>query len=388
MGKRSSGKGRAVGTVPNAPLSTAASILDWATLLVLGGATLALMVTTGHKGERSQTLGVSAPASRSAPAALAKEEKGRGREATTPSQIPPRGWADIVRRTWKEFKDDHVALVAAGITFYALLAFFPGLAAFVSLYGLFAGVNDARHNLDSLAVVLPPDIVKFIGDEMLRVAGARHAGLSTAFIGGLALAIWSANGAAKACFLGLNIAYEEEETRGFVRLTATSLAFTVGALVFVVLTLAAVISAPAAAALAGPQAEMLVGLARWPLLAAALAAGVTLLYRYGPSRDPAKWRWVSWGAVAATLLWIAASVAFSLYVARFAHYDRTYGSLGAVIAFMMWTYLSSVILLGGAELNAELEHQTARDTTKGAEVPMGARGARMADTIGAAQSSA
>jgi len=222
---------------------------------------------------------------------------------------------------------------------------------------------------------------------MLRVAAAHPAGLSTAFISGLALAIWSANGAAKACFLGLNIAYEEEETRSFMRLTVTSLAFTLGALVFVVLTLAAVISAPAAAALAGPQVEMLVGLARWPLLAAALASGVTLLYRYGPSREPARWRWVSWGAVVATLLWIAASVAFSVYVGRFAHYDRTYGSLGAVIGFMMWTYLSSVILLAGAELNAELEHQTTRDTTQGAEVPMGARGAQMADTVGAAQSS-
>lgn len=366
-------------------MSTAALVLDWATLVVLGGATLALMVTTRLSPSKTQTLDPATPSSRSAPPALARQEKGRGREATAPTQIPPRGWLDILKRTWLEFQDDHVPLVAAGITFYALLAFFPGLGAFVALYGLFADVSDARHNLDSLAVVLPPDIVKFIGDEMLRIAAARHAGLSAAFVGGLLLAIWSANGAAKACFLGLNIAYEEQETRKFVRLTATSLAFTVGGLAFVILTLAAVISAPAAAALAGPQVELVVGLVRWPLLAAALALGVTLLYRYGPSRDPAKWRWVSWGAIIATLLWIAASAGFSVYIGRFAHYDRTYGSLGAVIGFMMWTYLSSVILLAGAELNAELEHQTARDTTQGAETPMGTRGAKMADTLGAAQ---
>jgi membrane protein len=354
-------------------LSLGSTVLDWLTLGVLGAATVALAISSRRaKADDVERLEPQAQASRSTDPALAAQEPGRGRHAETPRQIPPRGWKDILKRTAKEFRDDNVALVAAGMTFYALLAFFPGLTAFVALYGLFADVADARRQLDALAGVLPPDTVRFIGDEMIRVAGAHSAGLTWTFATGLLVALWSANGAAKACFLGLNIAYEETEKRGFVRLTAVTLAFTLGGLGFVVLSLAVNLA---------PE----LGWLRWPVLVAAAAMGVALLYRYGPSRDPAKWRWVSWGAGLTTTVWILGSVGFSLYLSRFAHYDRAYGPLGAVVGFMMWTYVSSLILLAGAELNAELEHQTARDTTAGPPLPLGARGAQMADTVGAAQ---
>lgn len=365
---------KALAAPPRSALSFASNIVDWLTLGVLGAATVALAISSrrAHGDGDVERLEPRTQASRSADPSQAVHEPGRGRQAETPRQIPPRGWKDILQRTAKEFRDDNIALVAAGMTFYALLAFFPGLTAFVALYGLFADVADARQQLDALAGVLPPDTVRFIGDEMVRVAGAHAGGLTWTFATGLLVAVWSANGAAKACFLGLNIAYEETEKRGFLRLTATTLAFTLGLLAFVVLSLAVNLA---------PE----LGWTRWPVLVATVAGGVALLYRYGPSRDPAKWRWVSWGAGLTTAVWILGSVGFSFYLARFAHYDRAYGPLGAVVGFMMWTYVSSLILLAGAELNAELEHQTARDTTAGPPLPLGARGAQMADTVGAAQ---
>lgn len=356
----------------------ATRVLDWLVVGVVAGAAVALTASARARaaarsaGGGAAVLEPAAQPSRSTDPNVALAEPGRGRQADAPRHIPARGWKDIVKRTVKEFRDDNVALVAAGMTFYALLAFFPGLTAFVALYGLFAEVSDAREQLAALRGVLPPEILGFIGEQMVRVAGAQTGGLTWTFATGLLVALWSANGAAKACFLGLNIAYEETEKRGFVRLTATSLAFTIGGLVLVVSTLAMNL-APG------------LGWLRWIALIPAAVFAVALLYRYGPSRDPARWRWVSWGAGLTTLVWVLGSAAFSLYLSRFAHYDRTYGPLGAVMGFVMWTYLSSLILLAGAELNAEIEHQTVRDTTTGAARPLGARGAHMADTVGAAQ---
>lgn len=253
--------------------SLASSVVDWLTLGVLGAATVALAISSRRaRADDVERLEPRTQASRSADPGQAVREPGRGRHAETPRQIPPRGWKDILKRTAKEFRDDNVALVAAGMTFYALLAFFPGLTAFVALYGLFADVADARHQLDALAGVLPPDTVRFIGDEMIRVAGAHTTGLTWTFATGLLVAVWSANGAAKACFLGLNIAYEETEKRGFLRLTATTLAFTLGLLVFVVLSLAVNLA---------PE----LGWTRWPVLAAAVALGVALLYLWSQPRS-------------------------------------------------------------------------------------------------------
>jgi membrane protein len=312
-------------------------------------------------------------------------EPGRGRRANSPTEIPKRGWKDILLRTRQEFAEDQVPLVAAGVTFYTLLALFPGLAAFVSLYGLFADPAEAHQQLRSLYFVLPPAALDFLGEQMVRIAAGDKGRQSLAFAAGLLVSVWSANGAVKALITGLNIAYEETERRSLLRRTLISLGFTLGFLGFVILAVGLIAAKPAVAAFAGQSAADLFGWISWPALAVALTLGLALLYRYGPSRDPARWRWISWGSVGVVALWLAASALFSLYVDNFAHYDKTYGSLGAAIGFMTWIYLSSIVVLAGAELNSEIEHQTAVDTTTGAPRPMGLRGARMADTVGAAQ---
>ena len=312
-------------------------------------------------------------------------QRGRGRRARSPRQIPWKGWKDILIRTRKEIAQDNLTMIAAGVAFYVLLALFPGLGAFVALYGLFADVQDAQHHLAVLSVVLPGSALDFIGQQMIRLAAAQKGGLSLAFAVGLATSIWSANGAVKALMTGLNIAYEEEERRGFVRTTLVSLAFTVAMLLFGLLAIAVLGAGPALDAFFGQHAAVVFNLVSWPILLALTGAGLALLYHFGPSRDPARFQWVSWGSVAAMLLWLAVSALFSLYVGNFAHYDKTYGSLGAVVGFMMWSWLSSLIVLLGAELNAEIEHQTVTDTTEGRPMPMGLRRAKMADTLGAAQ---
>ena len=312
-------------------------------------------------------------------------EPGRGREADAPHQIPLRGWWDILIRTWKEFKEDQASLVAAGVTFYTLLAIFPALGAFAALYGLFADITDVQRHLALLSPILPPDALQFVGEQLVRLSAGNEGRLSLAFVGGVLLSIWSANGATKAMLTAMNIAYEESEKRSLVRQTATSLAFTVGYLLFGLSAVLVLAIPPAIEPYAGTAAATLFRWIAYPLLLAMVGTALALLYRFGPSRRPAKWRWISLGAAAALILWLAAAAAFSIYVANFAHYDRTYGSLGAVIGFLMWLYVSAIVVLLGAELNAEMEHQTVRDSTIGPELPMGARGAVMADTVGAPQ---
>jgi membrane protein len=343
---------------------------DVAPLLVLAGAGVALAQDPKTPGGRSGG---------------DPTERGRGRRANSPHDIPARGWKDIALRTKKEFSEDQVPMIAAGVTFYTLLALFPALGAFVALYGLFADVGEAQRHLALLSFMLPPAALTFIGDQMIRIAAENDGGLSLAFVVGLLASIWSANGAMKALITGLNIAYEEEEKRPFLRKTLTSLAFTLGFLAFIIAAVGLIAAGPAVETFMGRQAALAFGWISWPLLLVGLAVGLALLYRYGPSRQPARWRWISWGSGAVILFWVAASALFSFYVNTFAHYDKTYGPLGAVIGFMMWTWLSAVVVLAGAELNSEIEHQTALDTTTGPAKPLGFRQARMADTVGAAQ---
>lgn len=309
-------------------------------------------------------------------------QPGRGRDATRPSEIPPSGWKDVLWRTWREFNADRAPAVAAGVSFYALLAVFPAMAAFVSLYGLFADVQTVRDQLNLVRGVLPPDALRFLGEQLVRLAEGDGGKLGLAFVVGLGASIWSANAAMKALFDGLNIAYEEREKRGLIKLNLISLGFTFAAIVFGVLVVTAVVALPAGLSLLGYGGPDPMLLLRWPLLVVVVIGGLSLLYRYGPSREKARWAWVSWGGAAAALLWLLASLAFSAYAGRFANYDKTYGSLGAVIGFMTWTWIAVMVVLLGAELNAELEHQTAVDSTTGAPLPMGKRGAKMADTLG------
>ncbi len=318
-------------------------------------------------------------------AAAEAQEPGRGRAAASPQDIPVSGWRDVLSRTWSEFNNDHIMSVAAGVTFFALLALFPAIGAFVSLYGLFADVKQAEGQLRLLRGVLPKEVIDFVGGEILRIAAGRSGGLGVAFAVSLLISLWSANGAVKAMFGGLNIAYEERETRNFLRLNLISFAFTLGALLFVAVTLSAVVAVPVALHFIGlDSGSVWLAELRWPLLLVVAAFAISVLYRYGPSRRKPRWRWISWGGTLAAVLWLAASVLFSFYVANFAHYDKTYGSLGAVVGFMTWIWYSTIIVLLGAELNSELEHQTTVDTTAGDPRHTGARGAAVADTLGPA----
>ena len=314
-------------------------------------------------------------------------EPGRGRQADAPSDIPLRGWKDILIRVYHNIGENRVVALAAGVTFYSILALFPAIAALVSLYGLFADPTTIASNLDSLAGVLPDGAVQVIGDELHRLTSQRNDTLGLTFVSGLAIALWSANAGMKALVDALNLVYDETEKRGFIRLNAISLAFTSAAIGFMLLALAAMVVLPIALDYLGiaSVADRIIRWLRWPALFLVVMFGLALLYRYGPSRAKARWRWITWGSVIAAVLWLLASALFTRYAASFGSYNKTYGSLGAVIGFMVWIWISTIVILLGAEIDAEMEHQTARDTTTGAPKPLGRRGATMADTVGAAQ---
>jgi membrane protein len=316
----------------------------------------------------------------------ASAEGDRGREAEAPARIPARGWKDIAWRTVKEVGADDLATVARSIAFSGMLALFPALAAFVSVYGLFADVGTAREHLAGLTGLVPAEAMTLIGEQIVRLAQASEANLGLAFILGLLVSVWSANAGMKALFKGLNIAYDETERRGFIRLNLVSLAFTVGTVLLLAVAMAALVALPIALDLLRVEGAA-AGLShlRWPALLAVVSLFLSLLYRYGPSRAAPKWRWVTPGGIVAAVLWMGGSALFSWYLTNFADYDATYGSLGAVFGFMTWLWLSSTIVLIGAELNAEIEHQTTADSTTGPEQPIGRRDARMADTVGEAK---
>lgn len=308
-------------------------------------------------------------------------EPGRGRLAHAPSRIPPVGWRDILWRTWIEVNEDKLTQVAGGITFYGLLAIFPALGAFVSLYGLFADVGTVSRQLNDLAAFVPPQALTLIGEQMVRLATQRQGTLSLAFLVSLFFSIWSANAGMQALFAGLNIAYDEVEKRNFLVRRALSLGFTGAALVFITAVTGVLVAVPIYLDRWGLDDSWLVPF-RWVAVLALTAAAFAFIYRFGPSREKARWRWVRWGSATAALAWVGGSLGFSWYVNHFAHYDVTYGSLGAVVGFMMWIWFSIMVVLVGAELNAEIEHQTALDSTTGVALPMGERGAEMADTVG------
>jgi membrane protein len=314
----------------------------------------------------------------------ARLEKGRGRKAERPSQLPWKGWKDVFWRAFAEFRGDRITLIAAGVAFYMLLALFPALAAFVSLYGFVADPVTIADQIAFLGTLLPSGSLDLIRAQLESLATQDQAALSFGFVSGLALAMWSANNGIKTLFEALNVAYEEREKRSFIKLNLVSLLFTLGAIVIGILFIIGVGVVPAMLAIVGfaGHQEALISLLRWPVLVVASTLAISALYRFGPSREFAKWRWVSWGSTISAVLWLVASILFSWYLGNFANYNVTYGSLGAVIGFMMWTWISVVILLAGAEFNAEMEHQTACDSTTGPEKPMGLRGATMADTLG------
>lgn len=326
------------------------------------------------------------PVSRDSTEAAAKPE-GRGRRATAPSDIPLRGWKDIFLRVYGNISEHRVMAIAAGVTFYALLAIFPAIAALVSLYGLFADPSSVASQLNSVSGVMPGGATEVLRDQMTRVASHGGSTLGLALLIGLATSLWSSNAGTKALFDALNVVYGEKETRSFLRLNIVSLTFTLAGIAFALLAVAAIIVLPTALRFLslGGITEVLFRAIRWPILLVLIALALAFIYRYGPSRTKPQWRWINWGGAFAAAAWLAASGLFSWYAANFGTYNKTYGSLGAVVGFMIWIWLSTTVILIGAEIDAETEHQTARDTTVGARKPLGARGARVADTVGSAQ---
>jgi len=312
-------------------------------------------------------------------------DAGRGRRAETPSEIPARGWKDILTRCYHRLNDDRILPIAAGVTFYALLAIFPAIAALVAIYGLIADPGTIAKHLDDIASFVPGGAIEVIRGQLENLTSHGNSALGLAFVIGLAISLWSANSGVKALMDALNVAYAEREKRSFFRLNATSLMFTLAGILAVLVGLGAIVVLPIALQDLGLEREQWIAEAiKWPVLLVAVAFAIAVLYRYAPSRREAKWRWITWGSAVATIGWIAISILFSWYAANFGSYNKTYGSLGAVIGFMTWVWLSVTVILLGAELDAEMERQTKCDTTVGPPKPIGQRGATVADTKGPA----
>jgi membrane protein len=357
-------------------------------LILVAAATI--LILTAQRYFQAQPFGKPHPqlanptAARGSSFAPAVAQAGHGRDSSSPLQIPRAGWKDILWRTYVRIGEDRLLATAAGVVFFGLLAVFPAITALVSSYGLFTNPSTIGANLQTLAMMLPEGSFEIVQDQIARVLEKGDTALGATFLFGLALAIWSANAGVKAVIDALNVVYEEREKRGFVRLNLLSLAFTSGGIAALLLMVGAVVAVPLALDHLGlaPQSRLIVSLARWPLLLVILLVALGLLYRFGPSRRAARWEWLGVGTLAAALLWIAGSSALSWYLSNFANYNATYGSLGAAIGLMMWMWMSAIIVLCGAELNSEIEHQTALDSTVGPSRPLGARGAMMADTLG------
>ena len=283
-----------------------------------------------------------------------------------------------------EQSKDNLSITAAGVAFYWFLAVFPALAAAVSIYGLVADPGKLQRQVDSLGSIMPQAAYQILQDQLTAVVQHSGQALSLGMVFGILLTIWSSNKGMNALITALNIVYDEEESRGFIKLNAISLLFTFCAILLGLLAVSLVIAVPALIGFLNLPETVQTGLTllRWPLLGLFLIFGLALAYRFCPDRDSPKWRWVSWGSVGATVLWLAGSVLFSLYVANFGSYNETYGTMGAVAILLLWFFMTSYVMLLGAELNAEMEHQTRKDSTVGRPEPMGRRGAYVADTTG------
>ena len=315
-------------------------------------------------------------------------EPGRGRHAHHPLQIPWAGWNDILWRTYAEMQSDRLLSIAGGVAFFILLSIFPAITALVSAYGRFFNASTITNSISLLHDVVPDNVLSIIQEQANRIASNSGNALNIGIVVGILVSLWSTMSGVKAMIDALNVIYEQKEGRSFIKLNLVALAFTLSGFAIFLLAVAAVVVAPLILSPfgLGGFAETLIRVVRWPAMLLILLTGLALLYRYGPHRRAARWQWVSVGSIFAAVTWIVTSYLFSWYLASFANYNATYGSLGAVVGLMMWLWISTIVVLLGAELNAEIEHQTARDSTVGTEEkPLGARGAVMADTVGARQ---
>lgn len=308
----------------------------------------------------------------------------RGEHADSPAHLPFAGWKEIAKRTWKESSEDNVGIVAAGVAFYGFLALVPLLGAIVLTYGMFASPETVVRHAQSLTGMLPAQVAELIAQQLMNVVNTSGGKKGFGLLLALAVALWGARNAAGSVITALNIAYEEEEKRGFIKVTLLALGMTVAAVVLAVLAGGATAVLSALHTLVpgtGPVGLFIWKLLTYVLLAGAAAAAAATLYRYGPSRDRAKWTWLTPGSIFFAVAWIVLTLGFGFYVSNFGNYGATYGSLSAVVVLLTWLYLSSYVLLFGAEFNSEVEHQTTKDTTKGPDRPMGARGAWSADHV-------
>lgn len=311
----------------------------------------------------------------------------RGHQAASPWALPAGGWKAVLTRTWAETGNDNVGLIAAGVAFYGFLALVPLLGAFVLSYGLIADRETVIADVNQLASVMPADAARLVGEQLLNVVQSSDGKKGLGLLLALALAVFGARNAAGAVITALNVAYEEREKRGFIKVNLLALGITAAAVIVALIAAIAITAfgklhdifpgAPGLVVVAGK-------LGSYALLLTAGAGAAATLYRFGPSRERARWTWLTPGSLFAAFGWLLLTVGFSLYVANFGNYNATYGSLSAVVVTLTWMYLSSYILIFGAELNAELEHQTARDTTTGAERPLGSRGSWVADHVAGA----
>lgn len=305
----------------------------------------------------------------------------RGEYAASPLAVPRRGWRDVLWRVWGEMSDDNLSLISAGVAFYAFLAVFPAVGALVMIYGLAADPQVVVKQLGLFSGVIPASAYSLLLDQLKELASQEDATLSLGVLFSLALTLWSATKGFKALMVAMNVVYEEDEKRGFIHLNLLAVALTLGGIIFVIVALTALGLIPVAVEFLGlgePISTILL-LARWPLLLIGLMAALAILYRYGPSRRSARIKWISPGAVVAAVLWLIASIGFSIYAANFGNYNETFGSLGAVVVLLFWFYISAYVVCIGGELNSELERQTYRDTTVGPSRPIGQRGAFVAD---------
>jgi membrane protein len=312
-----------------------------------------------------------------------QQPEGRGKNATSPWKMPFAGWKDVVLRTGKEASKDNVGLISAGVSFYGFLALLPLMGAVVLSYGLLADPKTVLDNMTAMTRVMPKDIAQLVGEQLLHVVQTSSEKKGLGVFIALALAIFSARNGAAAIVTALNIAYEEEESRGFIKVNLLALSITAAAVVLAVLALIAVALVTQLEALlpVSPLLAATLKIISYVVLVGLAAGAAALLYRYGPSRDRARWDWLSAGSLLFAVGWVALTLGFGSYVANFGNYSATYGSLATVVILLTWFYLSSYLLVFGAELNSELEHQTQRDTTKGPEQPLGSRGAWSADHV-------
>jgi membrane protein len=309
------------------------------------------------------------------------EKEVPGGKADKPTEIPKRGWLQIAKRGWAEAKADQVPLLGAGVAFYAFLALFPSLIAIVLIYGLVVDPATIANQVGQLTAGLPQDATKLITDQ-LTLASSKQTGAGIGLAVSILLALWSASGGMSNLMTAISTAYDEEQKRSFIKKRLLALGLTVGAIVFMVIMLALVAVFPALADLIDNGiVRVLLTIARWVLIAIVVATALAVLYRVAPDRDAPKMRWVSTGAVVATVLWLLASAGFSLYVANFGSYAKTYGAIAGIVVMLMWLWITAYAILLGAEINAESEQQTVRDTTKGAEAPLGERDAIKADSL-------